>query len=320
MQNDTILSHDIDYLAIARPYHIQEMGDYIMKKWVLLSVVVLGLSGCAGFNIDKFGNAPVKGSEFTTALVKEYKSFVASEAAQYDWRDADHFSQKGLRALAGENVTPENPNDWNLPSGKIAEITNYYHRLSYMLNNGAKTSAPSKAAIAMAKFDCWVEQQEENWQPNDINECRGEFMTAFNALEKSQPALAKKAKDYAAKMAIAKKQESKDTPASSNGVIYFDFKSSKLTPSDIREIKSVVKSAGKKAKYTVTGHTDTAGSEKLNLVLSKVRAQNVRQALIASGVAAKNIRVLAKGESDLAVQTGDNVREPKNRRAVISAE
>jgi len=290
----------------------------MLKKWTLLSVVVLALSGCAGVNIDKFGNAPVKGSEFTTALVKEYKSFVASEAAQYDWNDADHFSQKGLRALAGENVTPENPDDWNLPKAKMAEITNYYHRLNYILDNGAKKSSPTKAAIAMAKFDCWVEQQEENWQPNDINECRGDFMKAFAALEKAEPSLAAKAKTHAAKMATQKKEPS--APVSSSGTVYFNFNSAKLSADDIREIKAIAKSAGKKAKFTVSGHTDTAGSAKMNMALSKQRAVAVRQMLVDSGIAAKNVRIIAKGESDLAIPTEDNVREPKNRRAVISVD
>ncbi len=284
-----------------------------MFKRLVLAVAVLGLSGCAGVNIDNFRDAGVKGTAFTQELVKEYKSFVKSEAAQYDWPDADHFAQKGLQALNGENVMPENPSDWNLPDHNFAEIENYYYRLDYILANGAKKSSPTLAARAMAKYDCWVEQQEENHQPAHIAECRNEFMTAFAALERAEPSLAAKAKD-----AAKSRRTSAPTAQSANGKIYFDFNSAALTPDDTKELKSIAKQAGKKSKVTVSGFTDTAGSDAYNRALSHRRAMAVRRVLVESGVPAKNIRIQARGESDLAIPTGDGMREGKNRRATVT--
>jgi OOP family OmpA-OmpF porin len=292
----------------------------MVKRFTLLAAMLV-LSGCAGVNIDSFQSADVKGSAFTQALVKEYRSFVKEEAAQYDWVDADHFAQKGLDALAGQDINPENPNDWNLPQHNVAEITNYYHRLSYILDNGAKKSSPALAAKALAKYDCWVEQQEENHQPQDIAECRGDFLKSFADLEKAEPSLAGKAKQYAAsKPKVADVKKDTRAPQSGNGTVYFDFSASKLTADDIKTIQAIAKQAGKKAKVTVSGHTDTAGPGPLNKALSHRRAMAVRKALIDSGVPAKNIKVEAKGETDLAVKTGDNVREGRNRRAVIVVE
>jgi outer membrane protein OmpA-like peptidoglycan-associated protein len=44
----------------------------------------------------------------------------------------------------------------------------------------------------------------------------------------------------------------------------------------------------------------------------------VKNALTSAGVAAANITTEAKGEKDLAKATKDGVREPLNRRAVVT--
>lgn len=296
----------------------------MFKRFSMLAAL-LALTGCAGVNIDSFNAAEVKGSAFTQALTKEYRAFVNDEARQYDWVDADHFADKGLAILGGADANPEKPSDWNLPQASLPEITNYYHRLGHMLDNGAKKSSPALAAKAMAKYDCWVEQQEENHQPQDIAECRGDFLKAFADLEKAEPQLAQRAKAHAATqpkvMTPAKEEEAvKSNAKADSGLVYFDFASSKLSADDTKAIQAIAKQAGKKAKVNVAGHTDTAGAAPLNKALSHRRAMAVRKALIDAGVPAKNIKVEAKGETDLAVRTGDNVREAKNRRAVISVE
>jgi hypothetical protein len=72
------------------------------------------------------------------------------------------------------------------------------------------------------------------------------------------------------------------------------------------------------ASLAVEGHTDTSGSDGYNLALSERRAQAVRQALVARGVPAGDIRADAVGENDLAVPTGDGVRLEANRRVTIA--
>jgi outer membrane protein OmpA-like peptidoglycan-associated protein len=70
----------------------------------------------------------------------------------------------------------------------------------------------------------------------------------------------------------------------------------------------------------VTGHADTVGAHGYNLALSRDRARAVRAALMARGVPASQIVVRAKGETAPAIDTGDEVREPRNRRVVIALE
>jgi outer membrane protein OmpA-like peptidoglycan-associated protein len=68
---------------------------------------------------------------------------------------------------------------------------------------------------------------------------------------------------------------------------------------------------------TVVAYADTAGSKAYNLRLARRRAKATADAMIALGVPAAGIAIRCKGESDPAVDTGDEVREPLNRRVTI---
>jgi outer membrane protein OmpA-like peptidoglycan-associated protein len=67
----------------------------------------------------------------------------------------------------------------------------------------------------------------------------------------------------------------------------------------------------------VVAYADTAGSTAYNLRLSERRAKAAADALVALGVPPAGIQTSWKGEADPAVDTGDNVREPLNRRVTI---
>jgi OOP family OmpA-OmpF porin len=67
----------------------------------------------------------------------------------------------------------------------------------------------------------------------------------------------------------------------------------------------------------VEGHTDTSGTHEHNQALSDARARAVADVLAREGVERDRIRTEGMGEAGLAVQTGDGVREPRNRRVVV---
>ena len=73
----------------------------------------------------------------------------------------------------------------------------------------------------------------------------------------------------------------------------------------------------KVTQLTVTGHTDTVGSDAYNMRLSRRRAESVAAQLEKDGVASSEIEIVAKGKRDLLVPTKDGVREPQNRRVQI---
>jgi outer membrane protein OmpA-like peptidoglycan-associated protein len=73
------------------------------------------------------------------------------------------------------------------------------------------------------------------------------------------------------------------------------------------------------SEMQIVGYTDTVGSAQDNDVLSLKRAEAVRALLIKAGFkfTDDNCQVLGRGERDLAVRTGDDVDEPRNRRVVV---
>ncbi len=101
--------------------------------------------------------------------------------------------------------------------------------------------------------------------------------------------------------------------------VYFGYKTSTITPQAVELIEQAAARALADDIYdvVVVGHTDTVGPEASNYALSEQRARVVRDALIANGVPADRIRTEARGETDPAKPTGDDVREPLNRRVEV---
>jgi outer membrane protein OmpA-like peptidoglycan-associated protein len=71
------------------------------------------------------------------------------------------------------------------------------------------------------------------------------------------------------------------------------------------------------ADVIVIGHTDTVGNDAANDTLSRQRADVVRAAFTARGLAADKVVAIGRGKRELAVPTGDGVAEPRNRRVEI---
>ncbi len=101
--------------------------------------------------------------------------------------------------------------------------------------------------------------------------------------------------------------------------VFFDFNKSDLTPEAIKVVDQAARNAApaKITRITVTGHTDTVGSDAYNLRLSRRRAETVAAELEAKGIPSSEIEIVAKGKHDLLVPTADGVREPQNRRVQI---
>lgn len=104
--------------------------------------------------------------------------------------------------------------------------------------------------------------------------------------------------------------------------IYFGFDSATVDAQSRASIQNEVNqpAANCRRTFVVVGHTDSAGSQAYNERLALRRARAVQSVLISLGVPASEIRVESAGQRDLAVPTGDDVREPRNRRVVIRTE
>jgi hypothetical protein len=109
-------------------------------------------------------------------------------------------------------------------------------------------------------------------------------------------------------------------PQPQSYMVFFDWDRSNLSQQALATIKQAAAAfkSGGAASITATGHTDRSGSEAYNMALSLRRANAVKSALVAEGVADGSIAVVGRGESQPLVPTADGVREPQNRRVEIS--
>jgi OOP family OmpA-OmpF porin len=273
-----------------------------MKILNLLGVVgLVALLGACTTDIQKIRTTePSGGTPFTQALTKEYRDLSAFEADEmYDWGSAGWYARRGLASARGELVTPQDPAERDLPADVLPEINSTRARLIAALDGGARDAKPEVAARAQSRFDCWLEQQEENFQQDHISACRDELMAALTELE---------AKPAAPAPAAA---------APATYLVLFDFDKSNINAAGKAVLDQVVAdyNSNKAHAISVTGYTDRAGTPAYNLKLSERRADSVRAALIAAGIPADAITTAWKGEADPAVPTADGVREQANRRA-----
>lgn len=270
------------------------------------AVTALGLlAGCVGSDIEAMRGAQGSGDAFTQGLTEEYRQITLFEADEmYDWPDAGHFARKGLRAAGGEVVEPEPIDAWNLPEDKVGELTDARGRLVTLLDASARSKFPAEASHAQGRFDCWIEQQEENHQPDHIAACRDEFYAALAKLEE----LMKPAPPPEPAMV-----------APEPFVLLFDHDSTVIDADGEAVIDNAVATANKLGltDFSVTGHADRSGSEDYNVGLALRRADAVSAALQARGVGGGGISAGGRGEAENAVPTDDGVRERANRRVEI---
>lgn len=280
-------------------------------------------SGCTAFKsfseVDALNDAQAVGSPFTQALTSEYRQFADSELHDMmDYPDALHFARKGLAAAAGELVLPEPIADWNLTEEHIQELGAARGRLIVAYDLGGREVAPELAARTQAKFDCWIEGQEENWHDAGEQACKDEFLKNIAQLEGMlQPPPVVEAEpegtfdiDPNAPMATENAMY----------LVFFNWDSSKLGSGALNVLDAVADEVAKNppASINVVGHADTSGPVKYNQRLALKRANKVKDALVQRGIDPSIILIDAKGENELLVETPDNVREPANRRVNIT--
>jgi len=301
-----------------------------LKQAIAISGVAL-LTACSGYHsnnaVNELNNTEASGSPFTKFLADEYRVFSNSEHHEmFDYHDALHFARKGLASANGDVVMPETLEEWDLDENSIEELTGARDKLSNALESGGREIAADKAAIAQAKFDCWVEQQEENFQADDIAVCKKEFDVALaNLLEALKPAeVVVEAPVMEMMPVVAVTPEPEAVPLEqAMFIVFFDWDKSKLSSGAndvLRAVESEVSTRDDITKIIIEAHTDSSGPTKYNQRLSMKRASAIKDGLIGRGISKDIIEIRAKGENDLLVKTADNVREPANRRAQISFE
>ena len=257
-----------------------------------------------GFELQRAQATAAPADPFSQGLHSGYLDLAASEFSEGDYEDSDRFARRAEAVSQGKRVEPEHPitHRW-IPLEHRAELFNGVWRLQRALRAGAREWAPEPAARAQVMYDCWVQEQEENFQPDHIARCRDGFLAAMEEVEALQP----------------QPEEPAMMPTPGPYVVFFDFDSSALTSDSIGTLNEVVADANEfnPAKIMIAGHTDRAGSNEYNRALSQRRAAAVTDYLTSNGIPAGSIAVDFFGEERPNVPTADGVPEQANRRVEI---
>lgn len=265
-----------------------------MKTPILVAVLGFSLSACANI-YDTAKDATPTGDTYSQALFKNYMMLADSERREEDWNDANFFASKALAAADGTPHGPQELAERDLADKFLAELGPARQDLVTALDDGAASNSPEAAAMAVAGFDCWMQEAEEGHQPGDIADCKQMYMDGMDGIEKPM------------------------MMSSGPWTVYFDFDRANVKADERDAIEAAAEEAAKMSgtPLIVSGHTDTVGSDQYNLDLSARRAQAVVDVLGVLGIDSSRINVSATGEEELAVPTADGVREQRNRRVEI---
>ena len=270
------------------------MARFMGPMAAVSAAALLAACGSMGSGISMSSNA------FNQALGSGYQDLAAAEQAEYDWGDSRHFAGKAVAAGSDVAVEPDTFEFRDIPAEHQDELDAARVRLLSAFGKGAAEAAPVEVATAQIMFDCWMQEQEENHQPNDIAGCRTGYEEAMAEVD--------------------------GILLGSAGVgpynVFFDFDKANLTGDADMLLATILSDIAKRpdAKVVVSGHADTSGSSDYNFALSQARANAVAAYLAANGVPGNAITKVPAGETSLLVPTADGVQNAQNRRAFIVVE
>lgn len=292
------------------------------RRWLqffAFAVAAPLLASCTTYwELAEVRDMAVKGNDFTKALHKEYVALAHEEISEADFSNAGFFNARARLAANGEQIYPTRMNERTIPAANVDQLSEARIRLMNAIYAGGPTKAPALAARAQAMFDCWMEEQEENIQAEDIARCRREFVAAFDQLWKilNPPVAAAAAPAPAVQPAPAPRPA--PVPVVETFTVVFAHNSATLdTDARVMVIKAAAYAISKKSiAVVVSGHADRSGSQGYNRRLADRRAAAVAKAIQAAGVQAR-VSTQSFGEDEPAVPTADDVKEPRNRRVEI---
>ena len=280
-------------------------------RLVAVAGLVATLGACAGVELDGVKDLEPQGSEFQAELYAGYVKLATREHAEYDFRDSDRFAVKAGSVARGEDVAPADLSERMIAPDKAEELSKARSRLVAMLDGSGRDKAPAIAAHAQINLECWMQEQEEGHQPDDIGECRNAFYGSV----------------VAAEVAMRPPPPPQPEPAPEPEpvyvtyyVVFFEFDSSELSNAAKQTLDEAAATAlaMKPYKIIVRGHTDRAGPEEYNLGLSEQRALAVASYMIDHGAGRFAIDAEGLGESEPIAKTSDNVRDGRNRRVEVT--
>jgi outer membrane protein OmpA-like peptidoglycan-associated protein len=302
------------------------------RRFTMFAAAALLAAGLAACSSDE---DTAEGTPFTQALTKDYTDLSAqaaalpAEPAESSFFDsinpfsssdtssdllAKAFTAKAELATAGTEPEPE--------AGTGPAQTTIRGRLTRAIA-ASKDQFPEQAARAQADYDCWALYSTVASAAAAAQACKTALDSSLLRLESgSRPAPPPVSAPMPAPVTTAPVPPPAPAPAAASNDfnVYFDFDSWTLKAEQLKVLDDVIATArsGGQSNIVIVGHTDTSGPDDYNQKLSVKRANVVVEALVQMGARRTALHASGVGETDLAVQTGDGVKEAKNRRTVIT--
>jgi len=307
------------------------MLKYLNKNWPIniLFSILLFVNGCAYHKIEKLKEMPDNNNSFSEALSNAYLEFALSEMNDmHDEIDAAYFADKGIKAKTGLKVYPEEVHYWDIDNKFKKEAFQKRKEIITLHKSKIIEKNPNILAQAQLGFDCWLEQLEEGWQTKDIDLCynmmNSNIQTAIN-LFKDEKQVTKSPKTVISPTEMTQIKDVKeiknieDKETKKKFEIYFEHDVFKLNIKHQNILNNIINKYTNKGVtiFEIIGHTDRSGTKEYNLILSKLRANAVRQFLLKKGLSDFNISTFYYGETKPKIDTKDGVKEKRNRRVEI---
>jgi OOP family OmpA-OmpF porin len=224
-----------------------------------------------------------------------------------DYFSATFYAERTLEASAGGDVLPQSIEDRDIAPEFHGELQANRERLMTALDDGGRDALPDAAGHATALYDCWLEQQEEGHQVDDINGCKNNFYREIENLERA----------LAARKVIADTTEIFSLDAD----VLFDFDQDTIRPDAAEALIGAADAINKSgaSQIVLVGHTDSTGDSLYNMDLSQRRADSVHDFLVENGIADDLMISVAMGETQPVDTNSTAEGRAANRRVVVRA-
>jgi OmpA-OmpF porin, OOP family len=287
-------------------------------KPAILLVIAATISGCSA-SYDQAAKMRPVGSNFDKALHAGYLKLAKAELDELDLTDTNAFATRAIMSGKGKLVPPEEIARRKLPEGKIAELATARERLVATLDKTTRDRQPKTAAQTQLAFECWMQEQEENFQRDDIAACRDRFAKLLAGMEtRKKTAEARPLSPLLRAIPASATLKHKDI-AQTGYVVLFNLNSADITRTGKNILDDAIATAKRlgAAVVRIAGHADRSGKRSHNDKLSLRRADKVSDAFTSSGIDGSVIRMESHGEDKPIVLTPDGKVEPRNRRVEI---
>ncbi|MBV1887383.1 MAG: OmpA family protein [Parvibaculaceae bacterium] len=253
------------------------------------------LSACTSLLQEAQGVA-ASGTVFQKALYSSNMALAEKRSAEGAGDAADFYASRALSAAPGSDLAPL--------AAQSSEQVDAKRRLDAAFALGGRSKVAELMANAQTAYDCWVYETSVDLASPGGLKCRNDFIARMVRLEEQ----------------LAPKLVQPIGPTQATYTVYFSFDESLISAEALEVLTAAIDQARREghSRIHIGGYTDTAGSAEYNDGLSVRRAQMMEVLLVELGALEEAIEIMGYGETNTQVQTGDGVREPLNRRGVVT--